>query len=149
MRRDYLENFARSGKKLILTPHLGEFARLIDRNIADCKEHILEYPREMADSFHCTVVCKDARTIVADSKEKKIYINMSGNDGMATAGSGDVLSGIMGAFISQPLSSFEAAYISVYLHGLSGDMAAQDKGRHSMVASDIISGMEMILRQYE
>jgi NAD(P)H-hydrate epimerase len=146
---DYLENFARGGKKLILTPHLGEFSRLIDRDIASCKEHILEYPRELADRFHCTVICKDARTIVADSGSKKIYINMSGNDGMATAGSGDVLSGIIGAFISGPISSFDAACLCVYLHGLSGDVAAQDKGRHSMVASDIISGMEMILRQYE
>ena len=139
-------NYARNGRKLIMTPHLGEFSRLIDRDIRDCKEHIFEYPKELADTFHCTVVCKDARTIVADNIEKKIYINVSGNDGMATAGSGDVLAGILGALMAMPLSSFETATIGVYLHGLSGDMAAQDKGKHSMVASDIITGMETVLR---
>ena len=144
--RGYAENYARNGKKLILTPHLGEFSRLIDRDIKECKEHILEYPKELADVLHCTVVCKDARTIVADSSDKKIYINMSGNDGMATAGSGDVLAGMLGAMTALPLSGFETATIGVYLHGLSGDMAAQDKGKHSMVASDIIAGMETVLR---
>jgi NAD(P)H-hydrate epimerase len=82
-------------------------------------------------------VCKDARTIVADSNEKKIYINMSGNDGMATAGSGDVLSGITGALLSHKMSSFKTACASVYLHGLSGDSAAEDIGKSSMTASDI------------
>lgn len=144
--RGYTQNYARNGKKLIMTPHLGEFSRLIDRDTRDCKEHILEYPKELADTLHCTVVCKDARTIVADSSDKKIYINMSGNDGMATAGSGDVLAGVLGAMMSLSLSSFEIATLGVYLHGLSGDMAAFDKGRHSMVASDIITGMETILR---
>ena len=145
--RDLLSNYARSSRKLVITPHLGEFARLFDRDIRDCKEHILEYPRELASNLHCTVVCKDARTVIADSKEKKIYINMSGNDGMATAGSGDVLAGIMGAFMAFGKTSFEIACLAVYLHGLSGDKAAEDKGKHSMVASDIILGMEDILRQ--
>ena len=129
-----------------MTPHLGEFARLFDRDIRDCKEHILEYPKVLADTLHCTVVCKDARTIVADSNEKKIYINVSGNDGMATAGSGDVLSGIIGALLPCDKSAFEIATIGVYLHGLAGDVAAKDKGKSSMMASDIIEGMEEILR---
>lgn len=144
--RSLSSNYARNGKKLIMTPHLGEFARLFDRDIRDCKEHILEYPKVLADTLHCTVVCKDARTIVADSNEKKIYINVSGNDGMATAGSGDVLSGIIGALLPCDKSAFEIATIGVYLHGLAGDVAAKDKGKSSMMASDIIEGMEEILR---
>ncbi|WP_029230998.1 bifunctional ADP-dependent NAD(P)H-hydrate dehydratase/NAD(P)H-hydrate epimerase [Butyrivibrio sp. VCB2006] len=143
--RNLLSNYARSGRKLVLTPHLGEFARLFDRDIRDCKEHILEYPTELARNLHCTVICKDARTVIADSKEKKIYINMSGNDGMATAGSGDVLAGIIGAFMAFGKTSFEIACLSVYLHGLAGDKAASEKGKHSMVATDIIQGMEEIL----
>ena len=145
--RELMSNYARNGRKLIVTPHLGEFARLFDRDVRDCKEHILEYPRELADNLHCTVVCKDARTVIADSKEKKIYINMSGNDGMATAGSGDVLSGILDAFMAFDRSAFEIACLGVYLHGLSGDRGALEKGKHSMVASDIIIGMEDILRE--
>ncbi len=145
--RTLTSNYARNGKRLIMTPHLGEFSRLFDRSIRECKEHIFEYPKQLADNLHCTVVCKDARTIVADSNDKKIYINVSGNDGMATAGSGDVLSGIIGALLAYDKSGFEIATIGVYLHGLSGDIAAEEKGRSSMVASDIIWGMEQILKE--
>ncbi len=135
--RDLLGNYSRNGKRLILTPHLGEFSRLCDCSIKECKENILSFPRELAKKLHCTIVCKDARTIVADSNEKKVYINMSGNDGMATAGSGDVLAGITGAILSFGKSSFETACLSVYLHGLSGDSAAKALGKSSMTASDI------------
>ncbi len=131
--------YARNGKKLIITPHLGEFSRLSKKGISECKENMLFYPKELANKLHCTVVCKDARTVVADSIGKKIYINMSGNDGMATAGSGDVLAGIMGAMLSHKLPAFETACISVYLHGLSGDKAAFEKGKSYMTATDIIS----------
>lgn len=131
--------FARNGKRLIITPHLGEFARLYKSNIADCKENMLSYPKELADKLHCAVVCKDSRTIVADSVGRKKYINLSGNDGMATAGSGDVLAGIVGALLSHKMSSFDTACISVYLHGLAGDRAALEKGKSNMTASDIIN----------
>ncbi len=131
--------YARNGKRLILTPHMGEFARLYKSSIGDCKDNILAYSKELANRLHCTVVCKDARTVVADSVGKKIYINMSGNDGMATSGSGDVLSGITGAMLSHKLPSFETACNSVYLHGLSGDNAAIEKGKSNMTATDIIN----------
>lgn len=130
--------YARNGKRLIMTPHMGEFSRLFKKEIAECKGNMLTYPKELADRLHCTIVCKDARTVVADSVGKKIYINMSGNDGMATAGSGDVLSGIVGAMLSHHLPLFETACISVYLHGLSGDNAASEKGKSYMTATDII-----------
>ena len=132
-----LGNYSRNGRRLILTPHLGEFSRLCGESIKDCKDNILVYPKELARKLHCTIVCKDARTIVADSNEKKIYINMSGNDGMATAGSGDVLAGITGAMFSHKKSAFDTACLSVYLHGLSGDRAAKTLGKSAMTASDI------------
>jgi len=138
-------NYGKNGRKLILTPHLAEFARLVGKDIKDCKRNILTYPKELAKELHCTVVCKDARTVVSDSNEKKIYINMSGNDGMATAGSGDVLSGIFGALMGTELSSFECACIGTYLHGAAGDKAAERHGKLSMVASDIIEGLEDVL----
>ena len=134
-------NYSTGGKKLILTPHLAEFSRIYGEEIKKCKENILTYPKLLADKMHCTVVCKDARTIVADSSLKKIYINVSGNDGMATAGSGDVLAGIMGAMLCLQLSSMDMASIGVYLHGLAGDHAAGEKGKYSMIASDIIDGI--------
>ncbi|MCR5556120.1 MAG: NAD(P)H-hydrate dehydratase [Butyrivibrio sp.] len=141
-----LSNFARSGKRLILTPHLGEFSRLFGKSISECKLGILSFPKELAETLHCTVVCKDARTIVADSNEKKIYINMSGNDGMATAGSGDVLSGVMGALLSYKLSSFMTATLGVYLHGLAGDEAAYNLGKSAMTASDIADYVGNLLK---
>lgn len=143
--RNLAANYATGDKRLILTPHLAEFSRLYGKSVAECRENILEYPRLLAAELHCTVVCKDARTIIADGYEKKIYINVSGNDGMATAGSGDVLSGIMGAFICEKQSSFEAACLSCYLHGLCGDGAAERLGRHYMAASDITAELANIL----
>jgi NAD(P)H-hydrate epimerase len=145
MLKSLLSDYARDGKKLILTPHLGEFSRLCGRDIRECKEHILQYPKELADRFHCTVICKDSRSVVADNNEKKIYINVSGNDGMATAGSGDVLTGILSSVLSYDLNDFETACIGSYIHGLAGDHAAMEVGRHSMVASDIAASLPAVL----
>ncbi len=143
--RNLAGNFSRNGRKLILTPHLAEFARLFGRDINECKRNILFYPKELANELHCTVVCKDARSVVSDSNEKKIYINVSGNDGMATAGSGDVLSGVLGALMGTGLGSFECACVGAYLHGAAGDLAASRHGKLSMVASDIVEELENIL----
>ncbi len=139
-------NFGRDGKQLIITPHMGEFARLFKSDIRDCKEHITQYPVELAKRLHCTVICKDARSIVADTGSKKIYINMSGNDGMATAGSGDVLAGILGAVLSYKMDGFETAIAGAYIHGRAGDVAAEQIGRYSMVASDIAAALPEVLR---
>lgn len=143
--RRLAQNYATGGKKLIMTPHMGEFARLINRSVKECAENFAKYPRELATRFHSTIVCKDARTIVADSNEKKIYINVSGNDGMATAGSGDVLSGILGALLSQKMTGFDIAAAGTYIHGMAGDIAAAEKGRYSMVASDIVAAISQVL----
>lgn len=144
--RSIVSNYATGGKRLIITPHLGEFSRLFKRDIKDCKEHILEYPKDLANELHCTVVCKDARSIVSDSNEKKIYINMSGNDGMATAGSGDVLTGVIGALLSYNISAFEAACLGTYIHGCAGNASANGHGRLSMTASDIVDELESTLK---
>ncbi len=144
--RRLLSNYAINGKKLILTPHLAEFARLMNMSVSECKTHILEYPKRLADELRCTVICKDARTVISDSNGKKIYINVSGNDGMATAGSGDVLSGIVGALVCTDVTSFEAACLGAYIHGIAGDNAAQKHGKYAMVASDIAAELENILR---
>ena len=143
--RRLASEYSRNGKKMILTPHLAEFARLIKRDVKECKNNILFYPKELAKELHCTVICKDAKTVVGDSNEKKIYINISGNDGMATAGSGDVLAGVLGAFICTGLSAFECACVGTYIHGYAGDRAAEHHGKRSMVASDIVEELENIL----
>jgi len=87
--------------------------------------------------YKCTLLLKGAKTIVA-SPGKKTYTNATGNAGMATAGSGDVLTGMITAFVAQSLSAFEAAKYGAHLHGKAGDLAAKNKTRLSMIASDII-----------
>ena len=124
-------------KSLIITPHIAEFARLMRKPPAECKDNILKLPGELARELNCVVVCKDARTVVASPDEDLIYINISGNDGMATAGSGDVLSGILGYMVSQETDIFTAACKGVYLHGKAGDRAALVYGKRAMKASDI------------
>jgi NAD(P)H-hydrate epimerase len=135
------ENYSAGGKKLILTPHMGEFARLTGKSVRECKENVMALSKEFADRVHATVICKDARSIVADSNEKKVYINSSGNDGMATAGSGDVLSGILGALLHLDMTGFDTACAGAYIHGKAGDYAAAARGRYSMVASDIVEAL--------
>lgn len=139
------QNYSTNIKRLILTPHMGEFSRLMNRGIRECKEHVLEYVKMLAARMHATILCKDSRSVVADSNEKKLYINVSGNDGMATAGSGDVLAGILGALLSQNMSSFRTAAAGSYLHGCAGDAACKQHGRYSMVATDIVGALSEVM----
>jgi NAD(P)H-hydrate epimerase len=127
-----------NGRTFVLTPHLGEFSRLYGCSIPEAKERLPEYPAALANRLHAVVVCKDARTVVAAPDEKEQYLNTTGNDGMATAGSGDVLAGMITGLLAQGMEAKEAAVCGVYLHGAAGDLAAQEKTRRSMMASDII-----------
>jgi NAD(P)H-hydrate epimerase len=136
--QNMVDQYGQNGRRFILTPHLGEFSRLYGCSIAKTKEHLLAYPAELAKRLHAVIVCKDARTVVAAPEEKEQYLNTTGNDGMATAGSGDVLAGMITGLLAQGMEAKEAAVCGVYLHGAAGDLAAEDKTRRSMTASDII-----------
>jgi ADP-dependent NAD(P)H-hydrate dehydratase len=126
--------------KLILTPHPGEMKRLWAGLF---REQLPTERREQASQLaHRTgtvVVLKGAGTIVTDGQ--KVYINKTGNPGMATAGSGDVLTGVITALIGQGLSNFDAAILGVYIHGLAGDIAAEKIGQVSLIATDIIDAL--------
>ena len=123
----------------ILTPHSGEIARLIDRPLKEVERDRLNVAREVAAMTGCIVVMKGAPTYTIES-DGTAYINTTGNVGLATAGSGDVLSGITASLLAQmPDKPKEAAMSAVYLHGLAGDFAAKDKTTHSMTATDIIA----------
>ena len=121
----------------ILTPHPGEMARLSGLNIGYIQGNRLEVAKKFAKKHKVTLVLKGHHTLVSDYSGK-LYINKTGNPGMATAGSGDVLTGMIAAFMGQGLGAFEAAKFAVYLHGLAGDMAAEEKTQISLIASDII-----------
>ncbi len=126
--------------KLILTPHPGEMNRLWS---ALFREQLPTDRRQqaahLADSTKTVVVLKGAQTVVTDGQ--KIYVNKTGNPGMATAGSGDVLTGTIIALIGQKLTDLDAAVLGVYIHGLAGDIAAKKTGQVSLMATDIIESL--------
>jgi len=130
---------------VIITPHIGEMARLTMKSIYEVKNNIISIAEEFANKYNITVVLKDARTVVACGVTGKKYINTSGNDGMATAGSGDVLAGIMGSLYARDNSAFNSAINAVYLHGVAGDIAATRLGNAGVMASDIAESVNETL----
>ncbi|MBS7009318.1 NAD(P)H-hydrate dehydratase [Anaerostipes sp.] len=131
-------------KGCILTPHLLEAARLLHISAEQVKEDLLGAGHRAADQFQSVVVLKDAATL-AVSGDDPVYYNRSGNHGMATGGSGDVLSGIIASLLGRGMEPFEAAALGVYVHGLAGDHAAERLGHDSMLASDIIDSVSSVL----
>ena len=129
----------------ILTPHPGEMARLLKTSKEKIEKNRKKVAREFAARYKCVLVLKGHRTVVASPKGK-IYMNRSGNAGMATAGSGDVLTGILAAFLAQGLDGFEAARWGTYLHGKAGDLAAKAKGKVSLIATDLIDCIPKVFK---
>ncbi len=120
----------------VITPHMGELARIAGIDIGSIKKNRIACVKRVAAEYHTICVSKDARTIVCEA-EGPCYVNISGNSGMAKAGSGDVLSGII-ACLALKLPIRRAAELGVYLHGLAGDMAKKKLGEYAMMASDLI-----------
>ncbi len=127
-----------SVKDIILTPHLGEMARLSGVSVDKIQRKREEIAKKFARDYKIVLVLKGHGTVVADYRGN-LYVNKTGNPGMATAGSGDVLTGMIAAFLGQGLDTFSAAKYAVYLHGLAGDLVAKEKTQLSMIASDIIA----------
>jgi NAD(P)H-hydrate epimerase len=126
----------RDGVDVVITPHPGEMARLTGLSIDEVQANRLEVARDFATTHRVHVVLKGHRTIVA-TPEGKTSINLTGNPGMATAGVGDVLSGMIAGWFGQLLDAEAAAKLAVYLHGLAGDLAEADEGEVAMIAGDI------------
>lgn len=122
----------------ILTPHQKELSRLFGLDIARVQKNRKLIAQKYAQYYNNIIILKGHNTLVAGSRGQ-LYVNKTGNPGMATAGSGDVLSGIVGAFLGQGLDAFSAAKYAVYIHGLAGDIAAKDKTQMGLIASDIIN----------
>lgn len=123
-------------KNSIITPHPKELARLLNVDLADVIENREKYARISAQTYECITVLKGKNTIVTDGE--KIYINTTGNSALSKAGTGDVLTGMIAGFLSQKVSPFKAAILSVFLHGLAGDIASDDLTKFSVLASDVI-----------
>ncbi len=132
-----LEELAASPQPLILTPHHGELAHLIGMERQEIDANPIAAAKNVAKRLRCIMVLKGAPTVIA-TPEGIAYINPTGNPGMATAGSGDVLAGVIGALLAQGVSPIDAALCGVYMHGLAGDIAEAQFSTHGMIATDII-----------
>jgi len=125
------------GGRAVLTPHPGEFCRVFGGKLNDTDALRKRRALDAARKYGVVIVLKGHRTVVA-SPEGDCHINATGNPGMATAGSGDVLTGIIAAFVGQGLSAYEAACLGAYVHGLAGDKAAKKVGQISLTAGDVL-----------
>lgn len=126
---------AREGN-VILTPHVGELSRLTGESIASLKEDLAFYAKQVAERFHAVVAAKDARTFIC-AEHSATCVNVRGNSGMATAGSGDVLAGVIAGLLAQRMKPFGAASVGVYVHALAGEYAAESLGEYAVMAGDI------------
>ena len=126
----------REGRDVIVTPHPGEMARLVGMSTDEVQASRLEIARNFAVAHHVYVVLKGHRTLVA-TPDEKVFINPTGNPGMATGGTGDVLTGMIAAWLAQLLDAEAACRVAVYLHGAAGELADADAGETSMVAGDL------------
>ena len=139
------QNNPETRRSLVLTPHPLELARILGVNKETIMTSGLELTKDLACELQAVIVKKDARTIIC-SHQFTSAINLCGNSGMATAGSGDVLTGIIAALLAMGLSDYEAGVVGVYLHAKAGDLAAYNKNEYSMLAGDICESLISILK---
>jgi len=132
--------------RLIITPHPGEAARLLKCSTAEIAADRVKAAKMLAKRLNAVAVLKGAGTVVA-APSGETYTNTTGNPGMATGGSGDVLTGMIAALAGQGLGPLEAANCGVYLHGLAGDLGAGYWGEYSLMASDIADSIALAIRQ--
>ena len=139
---------ARPPGATVLTPHPGEMARLTDQTAAEIQAHRVEVAREFSQKYGVTLVLKGFRTLIAGS-DGQVWVNPTGNPGMATGGTGDVLTGLLAGLLAQypdrPVTETAAAV--VYLHGLAGDLAAEDVGQTCLIAGDLLGALPRAFRR--
>jgi len=139
---DALSGLTATAAPLVLTPHPGEMGRLIGKSAQEVQADRWEIARQFTREKNVTLVLKGAGTVVTD-QTGKLWINSTGNPGMAKGGMGDALTGIIGALLAQGLAPLEAAKAGVFLHGQAGDVAAERRGEASMLATDLIEALHL------
>lgn len=130
----------------ILTPHAGEFVRIFGKPIPQGDQERRKRVLQAAKNYRVVVVLKGHHTVVA-SPDGKIYVNQTGNPGMATGGSGDILTGVIAAMLGQKARPFQGACFGVFIHGLAGDLARKEKGEISLVAGDILNALPLAFQK--
>jgi NAD(P)H-hydrate epimerase len=142
------EMFGEIQAPLVLTPHPGELARLRRTTTGTIQADRLGAAQDTAQTCGAVVVLKGARSVIAEP-EGTLWINSTGNAGMATAGTGDVLSGMIGALLGQGYTPATAACLAVYVHGLAGDLAAATWGQRSLLAGDLLATLPAAFQRLE
>jgi NAD(P)H-hydrate epimerase len=131
----------------IMTPHPGELANFLKKTTKEIQGDRINYSKYVSEKYNVIMVLKGVNTIITGKGE--IFLNPTGNPGMATAGSGDILTGIIASFIGQGLNSFKGAVLGVYCHGLAGDIAKLDKGEYGLIATDILENIPYSIKKIE
>ena len=132
---------------VVLTPHPLEMSRLISKSTAEIQENRIEISKAFAKENNAVLVLKGANTIVTDGE--KVFVNLTGNPSLAMGGTGDMLSGMIGAFIAQGMSAFDAAKCAVYIHGLCADKTAKELSQRGILVSDIIDRLGALMSEFE
>ncbi len=132
------------GKNILITPHPKELADFFKITVEDIEKDRIGVVRKVMEGYGISILLKGYRTIIGSNSQ--IHINPTGNPGMATGGSGDVLSGMIGSLVGQGLNLCDAASLGAYLHGLSGDIVKEEKGEYSLIASDIINFLPQAIK---
>ena len=143
-----LDSLAERQGDLVLTPHPGELARLLGTTSAEIQSDRLASARDAARRSGAVVVLKGWQTLVAEPRGT-VFVNPTGNPGMATGGTGDVLTGILAGLVSLGLSCTQAACLAVYVHGRAGDLAADQRGETSLAAADLLASLPRVLQELE
>lgn len=131
---------------VILTPHIGEMSRLTGLTSAEINENPIDVAVAFSKKWGTITILKGSRTVVA-TPEGDVYVNLNGNSGMATAGSGDVLTGVVTSLIAQGLEPIQASILGVFLHGRAGDIMVEQRGEHGLLAGDLIMGLTKAIRE--
>jgi len=143
------KSVASCNAKMVLTPHPGELSRLIELDVPGIQENRVEAAKTCSDKYKAVTLLKGAGTITCAKDCLKITINTTGNPGMASGGMGDVLTGMIGALAAGGMDVYDAARLGAYIHGLSADNAIKKKGKASLIASDVIEGLQEVFAYLE